>query len=264
MNSQEELYTVGEVAQALKVTVRSLHHWESMGLITPTERSWSNYRLYTADDIERIEQIIIYRATGMKLTEIKKVLNSASSRLEHLRMQRESLIDQKAQLEEMVQAIDTLMEKEMNNEKLSLEEIGDILGDAKIADYQREAEEKYGETDDWKISQQRTAYWTAQDWSDSRQRCQDVDNKLAQAARDGVAIDSEQAEQLVEEHRQLLSVFFPVSYAKQYLISRSYVNDERFARYYNEQQPGLAQWLAGAIEHVAVANGVDVENPVWE
>ncbi|MCW0930252.1 MerR family transcriptional regulator, partial [Streptococcus anginosus] len=76
-----------------------------MGLITPTERSWSNYRLYTADDIERIEQIIIYRATGMKLTEIKKVLNSASSRLEHLRMQRESLIDQKAQLEEMVQAI---------------------------------------------------------------------------------------------------------------------------------------------------------------
>ena len=142
MNSQEELYTVGEVAQALKVTVRSLHHWESMGLITPTERSWSNYRLYTADDIERIEQIIIYRATGMKLTEIKKVLNSASSRLEHLRMQRESLIDQKAQLEEMVQAIDTLMEKEMSNEKLSLEEIGDILGDAKIADYQREAEEK--------------------------------------------------------------------------------------------------------------------------
>lgn len=85
MNSQEELYTVGEVAQALKVTVRSLHHWESMGLITPTERSWSNYRLYTADDIERIEQIIIYRATGMKLTEMKKVLNSASSRLEHLR-----------------------------------------------------------------------------------------------------------------------------------------------------------------------------------
>ena len=91
-----------------------------------------------------------------------------------------------------------------------------------------------------------------------------MDNKLAQAVRDGVAIDSEQAEQLVEEHRQLLSVFFPVSYAKQYLISRSYVNDERFARYYNEQQPGLAQWLAGAIEHVAVANGVDVENPVWE
>lgn len=58
------------------------------------------------------------------------------------------MIDQKAQLEEMVQAIDTLMEKEMNNEKLSLEEIGDILGDVKIADYQREAEEKYGETDD--------------------------------------------------------------------------------------------------------------------
>lgn len=58
MATEGTLYTVGEVAETLKITVRTLHHWESQGLVTPTERSWSNYRLYTPEDVERIQSTL--------------------------------------------------------------------------------------------------------------------------------------------------------------------------------------------------------------
>ena len=68
---------------------------------------------------------------------------------------------------------------------------------------------------------------------------------------------------LFRSHRRVLSEFFPVSYAKHYLISRGYITDPRFTEYYERQQEGLAQWLADAIEHVAAANSVDLQNPEW-
>lgn len=264
MATEDTLYTVGEVAEALEITVRTLHHWESQGLVTPTERSWSNYRLYTPEDVDRIQHILIYRATGMKLAEIKKLLSGGSSAVEHLRRQRESLIDQRAHLTDMLTAIDELLEKEMTNNKPDLNEIGRIIGDANFAEHQAEAKEQYEGTDDWQISQQRTGNWGAQDWAANKQKFDAVDARLAAAVAGGVAPDSDGAAQLVAEHREVLSEFFPVSYVKHYLISRGYITDPRFTEYYERQQEGLAQWLADAIEHVAAANGVDLENPEWD
>lgn len=264
MKDQETLFTVGEVAQALGVTVRTLHHWESLGLIAPAERTWSNYRLYTHDDIVTLQRIHIYRATGMKLTDIKEALASSSTSLEHLRRQRQALIDQQQQLSAMVAAIDTLMENEMTNKKLTPTEIGEILGDTNFANYQADAEERYTGTDDWAISQQRTASWGRADWAANKERFADIDSKLADAVRRNLPTDSAEAGKLVHAHRQLLSEFFPVTPAKHYLISRGYVTDERFTSYYDSQQPGLAQWLADAIEAEAQRAGVDLANPTWD
>ncbi|WHS49548.1 TipAS antibiotic-recognition domain-containing protein [Rothia sp. SD9660Na] len=82
--------------------------------------------------------------------------------------------------------------------------------------------------------------------------------------RRSLPIDSTEAGELVRAHRQLLSEFFPVTPAKHYLISRGYVTDERFTSYYESQQPGLAQWLADAIEAESQRVGVDLANPTWD
>ena len=86
---------------------------------------------------------------------------------------------------------------------------------------------------------------------------------MIDAIRDGVAPDSGRAVGLVEEHRELLSEFFPVTPAKHYIMSRGYINDERFREHYDSQQVGFAQWLADAIEEVARRRGVDVDDVVW-
>ncbi|MDI9589077.1 MAG: TipAS antibiotic-recognition domain-containing protein [Acidobacteriota bacterium] len=152
----------------------------------------------------------------------------------------------------------------MSSKKPDLSEIGEILGDQDLPKYQREAEERYGDTDDWVISQKRVAKWSRDDWLSNKERFDAVEAELADAVRRGVATDSAEAAVLVEKHRELLSAFFPVSAAKHYMISRAYINDERFKTHYESRQAGLAVWLAEAIENVAERSGVDLQNPEWE
>ena len=263
MSNDNTLYTVGEVAERFSLTVRTLHHWEAQGLLTPAERNWSNYRLYSVEDCSRVQRIIIYRATGMRLTDIRELLESGESGVTHLKRQRESLIAHRQQTDKMIKAVDALLEDAMNDNALTVEEIGEILGDADFVVHQERAEERYGGTDDWKEWRRRTASWKAGDWRANAERIQQIESDLIEAIRRGLAPDSDRAVELVEAHRQALSVYFPVSPEKHYLISRAYVNDEDFRAHYESQQEGFAQWLASAIEHVARARGVDMGNPQW-
>ena len=137
-------------------------------------------------------------------------------------------------------------------------------GDADFAAHQSEAEDRYGDTDDWRESRVRTASWQAADWRQNAERFQDIECRMIDAICDGAAPDSERAAGLVEEHREALSEFFPVTPAKHYIMSRGYIHDERFREHYDSQQVGFAQWLADAIEAVARQQGVDLESPTWE
>ena len=264
MSNDTILYTVGEVAERFSLTVRTLRHWEAQGLLAPTARSWSNYRLYSREDCVRVQRIVIYRATGMKLMDIKALLDCGDSEIEHLKRQRESLLAQRRETDAMIEALDILLEDAMNDNELTLEEVGKILGDADFAAHQSEAEERYGDTADWRESQERTASWQTADWRQNSERFHDIERRMIDAIRDGAAPDSERAAGLVEEHREALSEFFPVTPAKHYIMSRGYIHDERFREHYDSQQVGFARWLADAIEHVASQQGVDIENPTWE
>ena len=264
MSNDSTLYTVGDVARRFAVTVRTLRHWEALGLLSPAQRSWSNYRLYSAGDCARVQRIIIYRATGMKLIDIKSLLDSGDTAVEHLKRQRERLVAHRRETDAMIEALDILLEDAMNDKALTVEEIGKIMGEADFAAHQSEAEERYGDTADWRESRERTASWQSADWRQNAERFHDIERRMIDAIRDGAAPDSERVASLVEEHREALSDFFPVTPAKHYIMSRGYIHDERFREHYDSQQVGFARWLADAIEHVASQQGVDIENPTWE
>ena len=263
MSNDTTLYTVGEVAERFSLTVRTLHHWEAQGLLAPAARSWSNYRLYSREDCVRVQRIVIYRATGMKLMDIKALLDCGDSEIEHLKRQRESLLAHRRETDAMIEALDILLEDAMNDNELTVEEIGEILGEADFAAHQSEAEDRYGDTDDWRESRERTASWQTADWRDNAERFHDIESRMIDAIRDGVAPDSKEAESLVEEHREALSEFFPVTPAKHYIMSRGYIHDERFRAHYDSQYVGFAQWLADAIESAARRQGINLENPTW-
>jgi phosphoribosylaminoimidazole-succinocarboxamide synthase len=103
-------YTVGEVAQWSGVTVRTLHHYEHVGLLTPAGRSSSGYRFYDDADLERLQQILFYRELGFSLDHIAAVLASPRDEVEHLAYQRALLVDRIQRLEGLVAAIDRAME----------------------------------------------------------------------------------------------------------------------------------------------------------
>lgn len=259
---EDDLRTVGEVSELLGLSVRTLHHWEERGLVVPSERSWANYRLYSLADVARLQQIMIYRATGMRLDDIAKVIDDGDA-VVHLNRQRDLLMSKENELHKMVQAVDKLLEDAMSKNELDVNEVAEILGDANFPDYQVEAEETWGETDDWTISQRATASMGKKDWEQLKEKTAQVESSLVTGMRAGLEPGSDEANALAEAHRELLSAFFPISYNKHVLLARGYTGDPRFRAYYEKRGEGLTDWLVAAINANAVAHGVDPENAEW-
>ena len=70
----DDEYTVGAVARLAGVSVRSLHHYDQIGLLSPSGRSAAGYRIYSLGDLKRLQQILFYRALGFPLGDIAEIL----------------------------------------------------------------------------------------------------------------------------------------------------------------------------------------------
>src|SRR5690348_1188050 len=104
-------YTVGEVARLTHVSVRALHHYDEIGLLTPSGRTSAGYRLYDSADLQRLEQILFYRELDFGLDEIATVLAAPGRTAEdHLRRQHRLLRDQIDRRRRMLRAIEKEME----------------------------------------------------------------------------------------------------------------------------------------------------------
>ena len=257
--------TVGEVSTLLGVSVRALHHWDETGLVRPSQRSDAGYRLYSETDIMRIQQVLVYRQTGMSLADIKTVLDDPKAdAVAHLRRQRDLLQGQVSHLQHMLRSIDTVMEIQLLGAHLSVAEMVEIWGTDWDPVYIEEAQAQWGDTQEWAESSRRKARMSRADWERAHEETVALETALAEAMRSGVEPGSPEANALARWHRKDFNRWFEVSTSKQVLIARGYVADERYARYYDKRAPGLAAWLKDVIDASARSEGVDPATATWE
>ena len=257
--------TVGEVSTLLGVSVRALHHWDETGLVHPSRRSAAGYRLYCEADIMRIQQVLVYRQTGMNLADIKMVLDEPETdAMTHLRRQRELVQGQVSHLQQMLNSIDMVMEIHQSGARISVAEMAEIWGTDWDPVYIEDAHAQWGDTEDWAESYRRKAQMSRADWERAHEETVALETALAEAMRSGVKPGSPEANALARWHRKDFNRWFEVSTSKQVLIARGYVADERYARYYDKRAPGLAAWLKDIIDASARSEGVDPATATWE
>ena len=257
--------TVGEVSTLLGVSVRALHHWDESGLVHPSQRSAAGYRLYSEADIMRIQQVLVYRQTGMSLADIKAVLDEpGADALTHLRRQRELVQGQISHLQHKLSSIDMVIDIQQLGARISVAEMAEIWGTDWDPVYVEEARAQWGDTPEWAESYQRKARMSRADWERAHEETVALESALAEAMRNGVEPGSPEANALARWHRKDFNRWFEVSTSKQVIIARSYVVDERYARYYDKRAPGLAAWLKDVIDACARSEGVDPATVTWE
>jgi DNA-binding transcriptional MerR regulator len=248
---------VGEVAALAGVTVRTLHHYDRIGLLSPSGRTAAGYRRYSAADLDRLHQVLLYRELGFPLEEVATLLDDPSADpAEHLRRQHRLLRDRLERTQAMVAAVEKEMEAMTMGISLTPEERFELFGDWLPEEYEQEAEQRWGDTDAWAQSQARTRAYTKDDWVRVKAEGEDVEARMAAALRAGVAPDSPQAMDLAEEARQQISRnFYDCSPEMHAGIGRMYVEDERFTAHYEQRAPGLAQWVSTAVQANAARQG---------
>jgi len=104
--SSEKLFQARKFAELTGVTVRTLHHYDHLGLLKPSRYSGAGYRLYRESDVARLEQIVALKFIGFSLNEIKELLNRGPIDLKTtLRQQREAITEKRQRLDLAIQAI---------------------------------------------------------------------------------------------------------------------------------------------------------------
>ncbi|MEV6740121.1 MerR family transcriptional regulator [Streptomyces sp. NPDC051104] len=242
-------YSVGQVAGFAGVTVRTLHHYDEIGLLTPSERTYAGHRRYSDADLDRLQQIMFYRELGFPLDEVAALLDDPDTDpQEHLRRQHALLTDRIEKLRKMAAAVEHAMEAHKMGINLTPEERFEVFGDKDPEQYAEEAEQRWGGTEAYAESQRRAARYTKDDWKRIKAEVDAWEERYVALMTAGEPPTGEHAMDLAEEHRQHVSRwYFEVPYEMHRCFAEMYISDERFKAYYDSMHPGLAEHLRDAI-----------------
>lgn len=172
-------YSVGQVAGFAGTTVRTLHHYDEIGLLSPSGRSHAGHRRYDDADLDRLQRILFYRELGFPLEEVAALLDDpGTDPREHLRRQHALLSDRIARLQQMAEAVEHAMEANKMGINLTPEERFEVFGDHDPEQYAQEAEERWGGTAQYAESQRRAASYTKDDWKRIQDEADGINRRL--------------------------------------------------------------------------------------
>lgn len=240
-------YTVGQLAAIAHVTVRTLHHYDELGLLSPGGRTDAGYRVYCERDLERLQQILFYRELGFPLEQIASMLDGHADPLDTLQTQKQLLNERITRLQAMVAAVDRAMESHRMGINLTPDERFEVFGDFVPEDHDAEVRERWGDTPAFAESQRRVARYTKDDWTRLKNEASAITADFVNAMREALAPDSQHVMDMAERHRQHITRwFYNCSREMHRGLGEMYVADERFAAQYEKAAPGLAAYLRDA------------------
>jgi DNA-binding transcriptional MerR regulator len=242
-------YTVGQVARIAHVSVRTLHHYDELGVLHPFHRSEAGYRLYTSADLERLQEVLFYEEIGFGLDEIRELMaGPVHDRGSVLREQRDKLAARALRLEAMLSLIERTLASLEGRTEMTDEELFEVFGDFDPSEHEDEARERWGDGDAYRESARRTRDYTKEDWQLYKRESDAIVEDLAALMDQAVPPEDVRATEAAERHRmQIDRWFYPCSREMHVELGRMYVGDPRFATTYDKVRPGMAQYLCDAI-----------------
>lgn len=242
--------TVHEVANLTGITIRTLHYYDEIGLLKPAIVTDSKYRLYTDDDLCRLQEILFFREVGFALKEIKSLLNSPNyNRTKALKQHLAILQAQK----ERIDALISLVQEEI---KGAAEVLFAPFSNSKVLElqekYREEILERWGNTDSFK------EYEITFSSKDRKMQNEQLEAfySIAQSTFEKLALyegkspNCQEVQEIVKEWQDCISAhFYKCDTQMLSYLGQLYVTDERFSNYINRFGTGdLASFLNKAIE----------------
>jgi len=239
-------YTVKQLAELAGVSVRTLHHYDRIGLLTPRERTGAGYRLYGEDELYRLQQILFYRELGYSLKDTGDILSDPGFDLvRSLEFQKGQIQKQQARVLKLIGTIDkTIVELKRKDRMLSNEELYEGLPREKAEAYRKEAIERWG--DEVADSENRLRQMSKEELRQLKAKGDEITRKIAALMNLGPADSIVQ--KAIAEHFEYLHAFYPVSTERYRGLGRLYVEDERFTATFEQYKAGLAKFMHEAME----------------
>ncbi|MFI5639528.1 MerR family transcriptional regulator [Streptomyces goshikiensis] len=260
-------YTVGQVSAFAGVTVRTLHHYDRTGLLSPGGRSRAGYRHYEDVDLARLQQILFYRELGFPLDEIAEILaDPQANALEHLRTRQRQLASEINRLQQLAEVAERAIEVQQTGVPLTPEERFEVFGEIAFdLSYATDAQLKWRDSKGHREAMARASAHTKEDWRRLMAEAAAWRAELLAGHDDGEPADGERIMDIAEEHRLHVSRWFtPCPPEMHRRIADDFASDPRaFALVVppSQQRPGLAAYLAEAV-HANASRHIHIENRI--
>lgn len=242
------VYTIHQLAKLAGVSVRTLHHYDAIGLLKPSRLLANGYRQYEEPAWLRLQQILFFRELEFPLGDIKRILEAPSySAMAALREQKKLLQLKQQRFKQLIQTIDQTIHTMSTQQPIQAEELYDVFKDNDVKQYQAEVQERWGNTAAYKQSQQRVSKLTKQQMEKLKADGKKHTQAIADAMSKGVSHPDVQA--LIAQSHQGVNFFYDCDYAMFRNLGKMYVEDPRFTAYYEKFAPGLALFMHQAIDY---------------
>ena len=236
---------ISRVAKLTGVTVRTLHYYDEIGLLKPSQVTEAGYRVYDDADLEVLQQILFFRELDFSLEDIRKIMqNPAYEKESALRKQRELLEQKRSRLDSLISLVDKTLkgERDMSFRQFDTTEI-----EATKKKYAEEARRRWGGTAAYSEYEKRASCS-----GDAQQKM--LDDEGAMLLREfgrnrSLAPDSPEAQALVKKWQDYITAHF-YTCTKEILscLGQMYVGDERFTQHIDGSGAGTAAFMSAAIE----------------
>lgn len=233
------------------ISVRMLHHYDKIGLLKPDSINSAGYRIYTNENLDRLQQILFFKELNFPLQEIKIILDSPNfNRKEALKTHRKLLLEKKLRLEKIIQSVDKTIDGIEGGVKMDKKEVLKVFDITEIEEHQKkyseEVKNKYGNTSAYKESNEKTSKYTKEDWNNIMKDWDEIYKKLANLM-DKDPTNSEVQKSIHQLRQHISKNFYDCTPEIFRGLGDLYVNDERFTSNIDKYKVGLSKFLREAI-----------------
>lgn len=239
-------FSVKGLAKLAGVSVRTLHHYDKIGLLQPAVRTDANYRYYSEKELLRLQQIMLYKELDFSLSQIAEILDDPEfDILNAMQEHKAALQKRKERIGQLLQTIDSTIDQLKNkNEKMDYNEMYKGFSKEQAEAWQQEAAERWG-ADRVATANQKAMAMTKGEWATLQQKGDEINKALAAAMELQPA--DKKVQELIDAHYEMMGKYFDVTPKIYQCMGDMYVNDERFTAYYDQYRKGLALFLRDAI-----------------
>ncbi len=242
------MYKVKDIADIVGTSVRTLHHYDYIGLLTPDSVTEKGYRLYSLENLERLQQILFFKELDFNLNEIKEILDNPNfDKKEALNNHKKLLEEKVRRLKRIINTVDNTINNMEEGIAMNEKIMFDGFNSDEINKYKEEVKDKYGKTDAYREYKNKTFNYKKGDWNNLNKEMLDIFKRIS----DKMDLDpgSNEVQELVEEWRNYISKNL-YNCSKQIFksLGEMYVCDERFKNNIDKIKYGLAQFLSDAIK----------------
>jgi DNA-binding transcriptional MerR regulator len=240
------MYTVRQLSKLAGVTPRTLHHYDQIGLLKPTQVGENGYRYYGEQALLRLQQILLYRELDLPLEEIKRIMGRRDfDVVGALGSHKEALQGRIARLERLLTTVDETIKHLKGNKTMSEKGLFEGFSEEEQEKYAQEAEQMYDPETVRESNRKWKAYPAAKKegiLAEGRAVYEDMIAAMPKGAA------SKEVQAIVQRWRDHMDYFWTPKPEQLLALAEGYNTDPRFKANFDKMYAGLAEFMLEAVE----------------